>query len=103
MAEVQRKATQKDMTKRYQSCREFQLELFGKKTISPSLVNRISIGRGDCDIKINDPRNKVSSYHADVEMILLSEYISYIYYDKSTNGSLVNGQKLHNSHIEVYR
>lgn len=96
IANIQRKSILKNMTQRFQSCRDFQIELSGGKTVAPTNSNRISIGRGDCDIKIYDPQQRVSSHHADIEYVENEEGRAYIYHDRSTNGTLINGRKIHN-------
>lgn len=102
IANIQRKSILKNMTQRFQSCRDFQIELSGGKTVAPTNSNRISIGRGDCDIKIYDPQQRVSSHHADIEKIEHTGNTEYIFYDRSTNGTLINGEKIHRTSKDVY-
>ncbi len=102
IANIQRKSILKNMTQRFQSCRDFQIELSGGKTVAPASSNRISIGRGDCDIKIYDPQQRVSSHHADVERIDHTGSVGFVFYDRSTNGTLINGEKVHGRQTLVY-
>ncbi len=106
---ILRKATDKNMTLRFQSCSEFQMKLKnntgGTNGGEGRCINKISVGRVGCDITIYDPNRMISSHHAD---ILKEECTGvpigttrYIYVDRSTNGTLVNGKKVHNSQIEI--
>jgi serine/threonine-protein kinase len=94
------KATHKNMMQRFQSCREFELELNGKRTMVIDNNNSISIGRGDCDIIVSHP--KVSQHHADIKIETQSGYTKYLFQDRSTNGTIIDGKKIHNSEIEIY-
>jgi serine/threonine-protein kinase len=94
------KATHKNMMQRFQSCREFELELNGKRTMVIDKNNSISIGRGDCDIIVSHP--KVSQHHADIRIETQSGYIKYFFQDRSTNGTVIDGQKIHNLEVEIY-
>jgi pSer/pThr/pTyr-binding forkhead associated (FHA) protein/TM2 domain-containing membrane protein YozV len=94
------KATHKNMMQRFQSCREFELELNNRRTIVIDTNNSISIGRGNCDIII--PHPKVSQYHADIKIVTQSGYTKYLFQDRSTNGTVIGGKSIHNSEIEIY-
>lgn len=99
------KATNKNMMKRFQSCNEFEMRLTrisGTVPYDSESGNVISIGRGDCDIKIYDPYKKVSSHHADIEYEFLSEGYQYVYIDRSTNGTLINGEKVYHQRKVVF-
>jgi serine/threonine-protein kinase len=90
------KATDKNMLRRFQSCREFELELSGGGTIvSDENNDTVSVGRESCDIIISHP--KVSRRHVDIEATDCSEGIIYKIKDRSTNGTVVNGEKIHNN------
>jgi serine/threonine-protein kinase len=87
------RATNKNMLQRFQSCREFELELRGE----PPREIIISIGRNvGCDIKVHDI--KVSGYHAD---IIRCKSGNFILRDKSMNGTFVKGQMVHHQEISI--
>jgi hypothetical protein len=94
------KATHKNMIQRFQSCREFELELKGKRTMVVESNNSISIGRGDCDIIVAHP--KVSQHHADIKIETQYGYTQYFFQDRSTNGTVIDGKNIHNSKIEIH-
>jgi serine/threonine-protein kinase len=94
------KATHKNMMQRFQSCREFELELTSRRTIVTENNNSISIGRGNCDITI--PHPKISQHHADIRIETQSGYTKYFFTDRSTNGTVIDGNKIHNSEIEIH-
>ncbi|GHU12585.1 hypothetical protein FACS1894161_1140 [Spirochaetia bacterium] len=94
------KATHKNMMQRFQSCREFELELSNRRTMVIDNNNNISIGRGNCDIII--PHPKVSQHHADIRIEVQSGHTRYVFQDRSTNGTVVDGNKIHNTEIEIY-
>ena len=108
------KATDKNMVRRYQSCSAFAnaLRTLKGETVNPpelrSTVNirldqgcSISVGRldpnnpGACDIEINDPTNRVSRHHADIELKSFTGGTFFIYHDVSANGTLINGNPVH--------
>jgi serine/threonine-protein kinase len=97
---VLNKATHKNMMQRFQSCREFELELINKRTMIMDNSNSISIGRGDCDIIVFHP--KVSQHHADIRIEAYSGYAKYFFRDRSTNGTVIDGRNIHNSEVEIY-
>jgi serine/threonine-protein kinase len=94
------KATHKNMMQRFQSCREFELELYSKRTVVVDNNDSISIGRGDCDIIVAHP--KVSQHHADIKIDLQPGYAKYLFQDRSTNGTVIDNKNIHNSEIEIY-
>jgi serine/threonine-protein kinase len=94
------KATNKNMMQRFQSCREFELELTSRRTILIENNNSISIGRGNCDIII--PHPKISQHHADIRIETQSGYTKYFFTDRSTNGTVIDWNKIHNSEIEIH-
>jgi Serine/threonine protein kinase len=91
------KATHKNMLMRFQSCREFELELNGSETIVSGGTdnNTVSIGREGCDIVVLHP--KVSRHHADITKELTSEGDLYRFRDRSTNGTIIDGEKVHHN------
>ncbi len=98
------RATDKNMMKRYQSCREFRKDL--QELISPKQgggathVSKeksaqevtITVGREDCDIIIDDLRMKVSRSHLDINFRQTTSGDFYVITDHSSNGTLINGQ-----------
>ncbi len=101
---VLEQATNKNMKKRFQSCNEFEMKLTrvsGTISSNHDSNQSISIGRGDCDIRIYDPHKKVSSHHADIERDILTGSTRFVFIDRSTNGTLINGERIHQSRIMV--
>ena len=95
------KATDKNMLRRFQSCREFELELNGGGTVLDDYdENTVSVGKMNCDVIVaNHP--KVSRHHADIEYVFDPETIRYKFRDRSTNGTVINGEQLHNGTREI--
>ncbi len=95
------KATHKDMRMRFQSCREFELELNNGTVFNNynDPVDIVTIGKGNCDIIVNHP--KVSRHHADVECVHTSNRPYYILRDRSTNGTMVDGVQVHHREIHI--
>lgn len=59
----------------------------------------ITIGRDPrCDIRVDGRWDTVSNEHADIE--LRGGVLQF--YDHSSNGTLINGQRLHNGNVAVY-
>lgn len=97
-------ATDKNMMKRYQSCREFRkdLETLLPNGIKPHTIissNKtddifITVGREGCDILIDDKKMKVSRSHIDITYRLFTGGQFYVITDHSANGTLVNGKRL---------
>ncbi|GHU17013.1 hypothetical protein FACS1894163_07400 [Spirochaetia bacterium] len=93
------KATHKNMMQRFQSCREFELELNNRRTMVKDNNNSISVGRGNCDIVV--PHPKVSQHHADIKVETQAGRTRYIFQDRSSNGTIIDGRKIHNGEIEL--
>jgi len=96
------KSVNKNMLKRFQSCREFRMELMrvghvGTDITAAPRPDRISvsIGRENCDICVGLDNFKVSRHHADVTMNITDNGRCYVYTDCSSNGSVVDGTVLH--------
>lgn len=96
-------ATDKNMMKRYQSCREFSNELTsslpGGTHINSIIDNEklsVSIGRENCDLTVGLQNYKVSRHHADVEVARTTGGTSLVYKDCSSNGTMINGMNLNN-------
>lgn len=94
-------AVDKNMLKRYQSCREFRdriLKVLPNGTqVNSSITDEIisvSIGRENCDICVGSDNFRVSRHHADVKLKSFTGGQFYVYTDCSANGSVVNGQML---------
>lgn len=110
------KSTEKNMLRRYQSCREFSDDITDKceNIPTPELTpepgadtipknGAISIGRENCDITIPPGVNKVSRHHCDVELMQTSGGYLYRIIDHSTNGTLVNGRVLNKGqHVDLH-
>lgn len=95
------KASDKNMMRRYQSCREFNSELRrilhgGTMIDGPVETTEISvsIGRENCDIVAGFNNYKVSRHHADVKYVVLSGGTFYVFTDCSSNGTTINGTQL---------
>lgn len=89
------KATDKNMTKRFQTCAEF------KKSLNPIsnnfIMKTIIIGRdSNCDIVLND--SSISRRHAELSVI----NGQYIYRDVSSNGSFIGGKKTTGTKEVIY-
>jgi len=95
------RATHKNMLQRFQSCREFELELSGGETSvvdKDSVNSTVSVGREGCDINFSPSEKKISRHHLDIEQRAVAGGSNqYIVRDRSTNGTVVNGEKIHNS------
>lgn len=60
---------------------------------------RITIGRAPgSDIRIEERWDTVSNEHAEIE----STGSSLLFYDHSSNGTSINGQKIHNTNVPIY-
>ena len=95
------------MLLRFQSPKEFKMELNSSgPTVSGSIVESdtdmaISVGRdNNCDITIYDPHEKVSRHHLNIIWHQTTEEFEIM--DRSTNGTEVNGQFIHNSSYRIY-
>lgn len=110
LQEILDRATDKNMMKRYQSCREFRKDLEGlmpsasrsHTVISSSKTNDIfiTVGREGCDIIIDDPLMKVSRNHLDITYKQFTGGRFYVITDHSANGTLVNGRKISRNESE---
>jgi len=103
-------ATDKNMMKRYQSCREFRKDLenlLPSVSRSHTVVSKkkadnifITVGREGCDIIIDDPLMKVSRNHLDIAYKQFTGGRYYVVTDHSSNGTLVNGKKISRNESE---
>jgi serine/threonine-protein kinase len=109
------KATDKNMLLRFQSCREFELELERDAGTSVrggrnAVNNMISVGRTGCDIGLPSFHTVVSGHHLDIVREQASEGELYRFLDRSTNGTVIDGEKFRNGektcpvhHLRKYR
>jgi len=95
------RASDKNMMRRYQSCREFGLDL--KQYINPGThidaptdtsEISVSIGREGCDICTAMDNYRVSRHHADVTFKVFTGGRYYVYKDCSSNGTTIDGMPL---------
>jgi serine/threonine-protein kinase len=93
------RATHKNMLMRFQSCREFELELSGSSTVVNGGDDYISVGKENCNIIVFHP--EVSRHHLDIHMETGSESICLRFRDRSTNGTVINGEKIHHREKEI--
>ncbi len=98
------RATERDMTRRYDSCLEFLSALRNGTVITGSgdadkVV--VTLGRDQCDIIYNDPNCKISRHHADIELKEFTGGKYYLFTDKSSNGSLVGDRLIHNGSCTI--
>ena len=94
-------AVNKNMMKRYQSCKEFATDL---SSLLPggtliNTVNRtgpvsVSVGRENCDVCIGTDNMKVSRHHADITLKRFTGGEFYVYTDCSSNGTTIDGYGL---------
>lgn len=97
-------AVHKDMTKRYQSCKEFATDLqnIGKSSTHVDTLNRgnnpitVRVGRENCDIIVAPQHNRVSRYHGDITLKRFTGGEFYVYTDRSSNGTVIDGYQLQN-------
>lgn len=99
--EVLDHAVDKNMIKRYQSCREFADQLVrilpGGTQINTAVnldARSISIGRENCDICVGSDNFKVSRHHADITLKQFTGGEFYVFNDCSSNGTMINGQMI---------
>jgi serine/threonine-protein kinase len=110
------KATDKNMLRRFQSCREFELEISGGGTVvnGYDTNNIVSVGRQNCDVIVYDPTEKVSRHHLDIIEIQCPpeenvDTVSFLIRDRSTNGTTisfrfgnyVNSEKIHSTETMI--
>lgn len=99
------RAVNKNMLLRYQSPYEFKMDLISSNPTA--IINKdedsISIGRDkSCDIVIEDPQEKVSRRHIDIRLqVNTGDADTYIFTDRSTNGSMINGKFIHGESINI--
>lgn len=93
-------AVDKNMMKRFQSCREFsnQLALLlpGGTQINTAMETDdivVSVGRENCDICVGPDNYKVSRHHADIKRKEFTGGVFYVYTDCSSNGTVIEGQQ----------
>lgn len=104
LQEILDHATDRNMMKRYQSCREFRKDLenlLPSASSSHTVISQnktenifITVGREGCDIIIEDPLMKVSRSHLDIAYKQFTGGRYYVITDHSSNGTLVNGKKI---------
>ena len=99
LQEILDHATDKNMLRRYQSCREFRKDLESivpKTVISMSRKDDIfiTVGREGCDILVTDNQMRVSRSHMDIAFRQFTGGRYYVISDHSSNGTMVNGRRL---------
>ena len=110
LQEILDHATDRNMMRRYQSCREFRKDL---ESLLPSTSSMhtiidsnktenifITVGREGCDIIIDDPNMKVSRSHLDIAYKQFTGGRYYVITDHSSNGTMVNGRKIRRNESE---
>lgn len=91
-------ATDKNMLKRYQSCREFCSELMKVSGTGTHVSGNkqqdisVSVGRENCDICVGVNNYKVSRHHADIHLRNFTGGTFYVYTDCSSNGTMIDGK-----------
>lgn len=110
LQEILDHATDRNMMKRYQSCREFRKDLenlLPSASSSHTIISQnktdnifITVGREGCDIIIDDPLMKVSRNHMDIAYKQFTGGRYYVVTDHSSNGTLVNGRKISRNESE---
>lgn len=100
------RATDKNMLKRFQSPREFHLQLTSGaiETVSQHPYDQaITVGRDSSnDIVVSDSFGKVSRRHLEITWREVSEGTIYIFKDRSTNGTRINNQFINGSSTEYF-
>lgn len=95
-------ATDKNMMRRFQSCREFADNLRtlvfdpdGPGTISSQEGQFIKVGREGCDLLVGDDiHRRVSRHHADIHYKRFTGGEFYVFTDTSANGTTIDGHEL---------
>lgn len=110
LQEILDHATNKNMMKRYQSCREFRKDLemlLPSASSSHTIISKnkvenifITVGREGCDILVADDLMKVSRSHLDITYRQFTGGRFYVITDHSSNGTLVNGRRLNRGESE---
>ncbi|MDW3194934.1 MAG: FHA domain-containing serine/threonine-protein kinase [Cytophagales bacterium] len=89
------RATDKNMTRRFQDCRSFLDALNFREGSSETTddLAKVTVGRDDsCNITVNDDKNSVSRFHAEITF----DGIHYYLRDNSSNGTIIdNNQYVH--------
>lgn len=110
LQEILDHATDRNMMKRYQSCREFRKDLeilLPSASSTHTIISQnktdnifVTVGREGCDIIIDDPLMKVSRNHLDIAYKQFTGGRYYVITDHSSNGTLVNGKKISRNESE---
>ncbi|MDD6894534.1 MAG: protein kinase [Prevotellaceae bacterium] len=110
LQEILDHATDKNMMKRYQSCREFRKDLeilLPSASKSHTIISSnktdnlfITVGREGCDLIVNDDLMKVSRSHLDITYKQFTGGRYYVITDHSSNGTMVNGHRLNRGESE---
>lgn len=110
LQEILDHATDRNMMKRYQSCREFRKDLenllpSASRTHTVISSNKpenifITVGREGCDMIIDDPLMRVSRNHLDIAFKQFTGGRYYVITDHSANGTLINGHKIERNESE---
>lgn len=110
LQEILDNATDRNMMKRYQSCREFYKDLesllpnacSSHTVISANKTDNIfiTVGREGCDLIVDDPHMRVSRNHLDIAYKQFTGGRYYVITDHSSNGTLVNGKKISRNESE---
>lgn len=94
-------ATDRNMMRRYQSCREFHKDL--EELVSGAATNTsigtqeviyVTVGRENCDIIVRDEQMKISRNHLDIVYKQFTGGKFFVITDHSSNGTIVNGHRL---------
>lgn len=101
---VLKRATDKNMLKRFQSCDDFrralQEPLHAATTINaPATGPVVSVGRENCTLNISDPKTVVSRHHADIDIVTHNGRPHFRFTDRSANGTTVEGRRIHNESV----
>jgi len=92
------RATDRNMLLRFQSCMEFKKELENMLQITNGGNENadvlVTVGREDCDIIVKDPLKRVSRHHLDITYKHFTGGRFFVIYDRSSNGTLVNGRRI---------
>ena len=104
LQEILDHATDRNMMKRYQSCREFRKDLEAMLPSASSSNTKVSanntesifltVGREDCDIIVPDMLMKVSRKHLEITYKQFTGGRYYVITDHSANGTIVDGKRM---------
>lgn len=107
---VLKRATDKNMLRRFQSCDEFRQAL-QEPLHAATVINAsspgvavpagmvVSVGRENCTLNISDPRTVVSRHHADIDIVSQNGHPHFRFTDRSANGTTVEGRRIHNESV----